>query len=146
MKKLTGIIFLLIFIVASSHAKMNQEQKVESAKQNYIATLKSDYSELRNSAIYGIAQLKSVYPTTDFKDVRTALFKVAEKDKTPRNRLRALLTLVYIDDKNLHQQVKATHNGEARNYDEFYKELYDSMHSNLLYIYSEIAHTQSKDQ
>jgi hypothetical protein len=145
MKKLTGIFFLLIFIVASSHAKMNPEQKVASAKQQYLVTLKSNYSELRHSAIYQIAQLKSMFPTTDFKDVRKGLFKVAEKDKTPRNRLRALLTLVYIDDKDLHQQVKANHNGEARDYDEFYKELYDSMHSNLLYIYSEIARVQTKN-
>ena len=145
MKKLTGILLLLIFVVANSHAKMTEQQRVSSAKQQYLVTLKSKNSELRHSAIYQIAQLKSRFPTTDFKDVRMALFNVAEKDKTPRNRLRALLTLVYIDDANLHHQVKAVDKDKARDYNEFYRELYDKMHSNLLYIYSEIAQVQSKD-
>jgi len=91
MKRIIASIFTVLLIANISFA-FTTEQKVELAKRQYKHALKSDNTQLRHSAIYRIAQLKSQLPSTDFSDLRKPLLKVAQKDEVPWIRTHALLT------------------------------------------------------
>lgn len=129
MKKLTGIILALLFVVSTGFAGQNFEKKIEQAKAGYINALKSDVAQLRNDAICQIAQLKSRYPNADYSDVRRELNKVVKKDSQPYIRAHAVLAIVYLDDNSLDKDVTLTYNGDSK---VFFDQIYNSLQNQYM--------------
>lgn len=85
---------------------MNIEQKKDKAIKGYTAALQSNNTGLKCDVLHKIAQLKCECPGTDVAGFVPALKKMSINDQNVMIRLRAQLTLAYIQNDALATCVK----------------------------------------
>ncbi|MBN2012058.1 hypothetical protein JW960_22205 [candidate division KSB1 bacterium] len=124
MKKIIGTLLFSLLLANMGLAKSHSDQKLETAKQMYAKALKSENDQIRLSAVYLIAQFKYLHPEMNFGTIEKQLYKMALKDESDYIRANAMMTLIYMNDANLRQKVKASPQTELDDYKTFYNKIY----------------------
>jgi hypothetical protein len=100
------VVLVLLTVAGGLMASPQEKGRTEMAVKGYVQALASDVSGLKHDAIFHVACLKSQRPEMDLRVCEKALQKISMRDSDLRNRLHAQLTLAYMKDARLAEQIK----------------------------------------
>ena len=97
---------------AAAQEKMTPEALQKLAKHGYLLALKSEFTCIRNSAIFQVMQYQTRYPQDDMRPFVKALRELSQNDPAPQNRLHAFLACTFLENAKLLQAAGAPPQGE----------------------------------
>lgn len=97
---------------AAAQETMTPPTKQKLAKHGYLMALKSEYTCIRNSAIFQVMQYQTRYSQDNMRPFVKALRELSQNDPAPQNRLYAFLAVTFLENERLLQAAGAPPKGE----------------------------------
>lgn len=133
MKKILTIVSVLALVASTGFAKPDtlSKEKLDMAVKSYKVALTSDNAGVRNSALYQIAILKTIYPELNTNELDRVLVHVTNKDSVNFIRVNANLTRLLLNDKELTNSVNVETIDPSEFFSGLYSKLANSYNSNI---------------
>lgn len=118
--KAMALMLVFVFSTATFAQTLNQEQFINTAKANYLRSLKSDVNGVVESTIFILIEMKERYPELNYNNVVEKLDELVSEGNTPTIRYKAQLASLYIKYTNVFAGLKIK---DKSNPDGYFKEL-----------------------
>ena len=84
--------------ILAAQTSIDVEKKKKMAEKGYLASLKFDNANVRNSAIFRVMQFHHRFPDYDMQNLIAQLQTMSLNDQSARNRLYAFIAMTYLSD------------------------------------------------